>query len=180
MKPNILLLAIILLITETFNLNGQDRNDHQKSCSKKVVYVNENPKIGAIWELPSTSKKVVYNKINYYLYKGRYYRTLQGKHILVAPPKGLRINALPSGYDSLTLGLDSFYYYEGVYYASSLELGGFEVINAPIGTTINKLPRDAEVVIYQGKIGYIYLGVLYREIQKNHGDAYEVVGRLEN
>ena len=176
----IVLLSGMVLLAGTLGANAQYKKNHKKFSNKKVVYANKSPKVATIKYLPKTSKKVVYKKSNYAFYKGRYYKTLQGKHIVVAPPRGLRIKVLPVGFIRIALGPHHYYYYEGVYYRDVEETDEFEVVDAPIGAMVDEIPFDAEVVVYDGKVYYEYLDILYKKVETPEGDAYEIVGQLED
>ena len=128
--------------------------------------------------LPKASKKVVFKNADYTFYKGKYYRNMQGRYILVSPPTGLRVNVLPVGFVTIHIGRDYYYYDEGVYYRE-IE-NEYEVVNPPVGAIVFDLPVDAEVVIYEGKVYYEYFDILYKKVETPKGDAYEIVGQLED
>ena len=176
----IVLLSSMVLLAGTLGTNAQFKKNNKKFSSKKIVYANKSPKVATIKYLPKASKKLVYKKSNYAFYKGRFYKPVNGRHIVVAPPHGLRIKVLPVGFVRIVLGPHRYYYYEGVYYRDVEETDEYEVVDAPIGAMVDELPLDAEVVVYDGKVYYEYLDILYKKVETPEGDAYEIVGQLED
>lgn len=63
-----------------------------------------------------------------------------------------------------------YYYDQGVYYVESD--GGYTVVQAPVGATVNTIPSESEqVVINETTTNYYYGGVYYEK----DGEEYEVV-----
>ena len=176
----IVLLSSVFLLVGTLSTVAQSKKKRKKISSKKVVYVNKSPKITAIRHIPNSSQKITHKKSNYSLYKGKYYKTVEGRHILIAPPKGLRISRLPVGFIKINVGNMYYYHCEGVYYREVPDYNQFEVVEAPIGSLIYSLPQDAEVVIYNDKVYYEYHTVLYKKVETQQGEAFEVIGNLND
>tara|TARA_R110002074_G_scaffold215713_5_gene385531 strand:- start:1081 stop:1629 length:549 start_codon:yes stop_codon:yes gene_type:complete len=176
---NIVLLSSMIFLIGALRTNAQSNKKYKKISAKKVVYVNKSPNVSAVRYLPKATKKITYKKTNYNFYNGRFYKTVQGNHIVVSPPKGLRIKVLPVGFISFIVGSTRYYHYEGIYYTYLAGIDEYEVVNAPIGSLIKDLPNDIEVVVYKGKVYYEYHNVLYKKVEMQDGDAYEVVGQLE-
>ncbi len=87
---------------------------------------------------------------------------------------------MPLGHSRIALGTRQYYYYEGVYYRDATVSNEYEVVDAPLGAIVDDIPADAEVVVYDGKVYYEYLDILYKKVETLEGDAYEIVGQLED
>ncbi|MFZ5587548.1 MAG: DUF6515 family protein [Thermodesulfobacteriota bacterium] len=82
----------------------------------------------------------------YYYHHGYYYRPYpRGGYVVVRPPVGLFIAALPIGFATLTLGGMTYYSYAGVYYRPAP--GGYVVVDPPAGYVA--APPPPPVVVHQ-------------------------------
>ena len=79
--------------------------------------------------LPRAHHKVVHRGKTYYFTGGRFYRANKGAFISIAAPIGAIIPALPNGYVTVSVGLNRYYYYAGVYYRAAAQ--GFVVTEQP-------------------------------------------------
>jgi len=92
-------------------------------------------------------------------YKNRYY------------PIGYRLNTLPRGYLSFSLGSGRYYYQSGLYYRR--HGSSYVVVQAPIGAYINVLPYGYRT-FYLGGIPYFYASGVYYNWNDRYR-SYQVV-----
>ena len=92
------------------------------------------------------------------------------------PAFGLRVNILPFGYNSIYIGHNPYYYYQGVYYRP-YNAGGYQVTAPPLGAKVSRLPAGAKTQVIDGQKYYELGGTFYQEQidAKNHL-SYKVVG----
>lgn len=148
------------------NLGRVNRNDAQ--------FKKQTTKVTATRQKPANSEPVVYNNRTYQYNNGRFYAENNGRYIQTAPPSGVRINRLPSGYARINFGNLLYYFFEGVFYSD--RSGYYEVVDPEIGTVVSALPAGYEKVVYNGETFYEYNGILYEKIGSGR---YRVVGFLE-
>lgn len=92
------------------------------------------------------------------------------------PSFGFRLSILPFGYYPFYLGINPYYYYQGVYYRPYTN-GGYEVIAPPLGATIKHLPSGAKATVINGQKYYELGGTFYKEqINAKNKLSYVVVG----
>lgn len=112
----------------------------------------------------------------YYYSAGYYYRPYMGYYTLVAPPIGIHVGVLPSGYWAFNFGAFPYFYFNGVFYRQNNS--GYEVVNAPVGAEVPHLPRGARVVVINDLKYYELDGTYYREIIKDNGQVrYQIAGK---
>lgn len=92
------------------------------------------------------------------------------------PSFGFRLSILPIGYSPFYLGINPYYYYQGVYYRPYTN-GGYEVIAPPLGATIKHLPSGAKATVINRQKYYELGGTFYQEqIDAKNKLSYVVVG----
>ena len=65
----------------------------------------------------------------------------------------------------------NYYYDEGVYYQPKDDGEGYVVVEAPVGATVSKLPKDTEKIVVEGETYYYFGGTFYVK----EGNEYKVV-----
>lgn len=105
-----------------------------------------------------------YNRYAYYNYRPYYpyYSPFRASVSIVA--------RLPFGAVALTLGGRPYHYYNGIYYAPYL--GGYTIVEPPMGVIVPVLPPNSVYVIIGGRPYYRYGGVYYMPLEDNR---YQVV-----
>ncbi|WP_273444889.1 DUF6515 family protein [Neolewinella agarilytica] len=91
------------------------------------------------------------------------------------PPLGVRITSLPANLPYLRRGNNRYYLYQGIYY---LPVGSdvYEVVDAPVGAIIDRLPDDYETVELDGKVYYRLNETYYKAVLEANGNVvYEVI-----
>ena len=68
-----------------------------------------------------------------------------------------------------------YFYYYGIYYVSS-QVGGYEVVEAPLGARIDALPDGYEIFELDSKVYYRLDDNYYKAVVEPNGNVvYEVV-----
>lgn len=120
--------------------------------------------------------RVPFGGVDYYYRDGLYYRWINDRYYVAAPPRHIRVTSIPSSYFSFTVGGISFYYSNGAYYNYN-PLGYYEVVDAPRGAIVPELPEyDVNTVMINGKTYLVYDNILYRPIVTAGGVQYKVMG----
>jgi hypothetical protein len=119
---------------------------------------------------------VAFGGLSYRYQGGYFYRPFGASFQLVFPPFGIRIGALPFGYQSFYVGPVPYYYYGGIYYRD-YPGNGYEVVKPPLGAVVSQLPAGAKVTVIDGNKYYELNGTFYEETITPAGDLqYTVVG----
>lgn len=118
---------------------------------------------------------------DYRYYNGRYYRPSNGSYVVVAPPRGIRVNVIPRNYLTIMVGRNPFFYYEGVYYRQVPTSNEYEVVDAPMGAIVPELPQDdVRAVVINGKTYFEYDNILYKAVVTQDGVQYKVMGTISD
>ncbi|MBT29691.1 MAG: hypothetical protein CMO01_08510 [Thalassobius sp.] len=162
---------------KTITIDSKSKNNSPaiKANKTQVNYRKSNPQVIAKRD-DGSLKSVSHNNRSYYYDRGVFYNKNNNNMVKTAPPVGLRLNVLPSGFLTINFGNSAYFYFEGVYY----ERYGNEYVVAepPVGAIVYALPADYEKVEIDGIVYYEYNSVLYSRIRINGELAYEVVGYL--
>ena len=73
------------------------------------------------------AQKVNHNGIDYYIIDGIWHTKFKKKYILRQPPKGARLNFVPEGGKTVTMGGKKYYKSNGIFY-KKLKEGSYEVV----------------------------------------------------
>lgn len=116
---------------------------------------------------------------DYSYYNGHYYRPQNGTYVIVAPPRGIRVNMIPSNFLTIMVGRRPYYYYDGVYYKQDPTVNDYEVVDPPMGAIVPELPQeDVRAVVINGKTYFEYDNILYKAVVTNEGVQYKVMGTI--
>lgn len=122
-------------------------------------------------------KAIKYNNVTFRVKNGRYYKAVGAKHLLVAPPVGLRVKSLAKRSVIFTFRNINYYCSRGVIY-KILNNSEFEVVKAKKGMIVPELPEvGVTKTIIDGETLYIYDGMIYKPVPTKKGVWYEVLGR---
>ena len=104
--------------------------------------------------LPERHFDVVWNNQHYFWdYGGGYYLAQpDGEYVVVQPPVGVLVPALPDGATPAEFGPTTFYYLDGTFYVP--QPNGFAVVNPPPGIEVATLPSGASQVVINGVVAY--------------------------
>ena len=120
---------------------------------------------------------VPYRGINYRYQSGYFYRPYGNYFQVMAPPIGIRINILPSGYRQFNIGNNPYYYYNNTYYKPYAN-NTYEVVDAPMGASLPSLPTNSKAVVINGQKYFENEGTYYQEEIRNNNEMwYVVVGK---
>ncbi|MDF1551163.1 MAG: DUF6515 family protein, partial [Bacteroidales bacterium] len=144
--------------------------------SKVVVVKRRNPRI--IKTLPIGYSTYVYRRNNYFFHNGYFYRNQNNAYTIIAPPRGIRIKTLPVGYRKIIMYKKPHFYYKGTFYR---EINGeYESVEPEIGAIVPDIPLEiAEEVVVDNVSCYEIADFLYKSVDSDEGNQYEVVGQLE-
>lgn len=125
--------------------------------------------------MPSNAIVINHHGVGYHVHHGVYYRQTAGGYVVVRPPYGFRLRALPIGYRSIHIGLHPYYYYGGVYY---IEIDNqYEVVQAPENCVRKQLPSEYKKVIVDNKVYYLNNGSYYeKQIAENGDELFYNIG----
>lgn len=186
MKSKIIALIVIIAFGTFYTAEAQRRV--KRFRGKKVVVVKPRPGLRparvvvkprprTLVRLPNTARRVVFRNTTYHIVNGFYYIPRDGVFLRVIPRPGLRVATIPGTIFRFTLRGTVFAYANGVYYLPIED--EYEVVAPPLGATIPELPDDAETVEIDGRIYYEHNNALYKLVQTSNGDAFEIIGHLD-
>ena len=119
------------------------------------------PRIGQVVpRLPGAHTRLTYRDLDFYYYRGRFYRPGGTGYLIVPTPVGARFSALPYGATRVQVGVSIFYHHSGVFFTQAE--AGYEVVAAPVGATVHMLPVGYSVMEFDGEELYVCDGVFYR------------------
>jgi len=68
-----------------------------------------------------------------YFSKGLFYTRMDERYAVIPPPPGALVPSLPAGYTTITVGPDTFFIVEGIYYRQVPGMDkGYEVVPSPV------------------------------------------------
>ncbi|RIV23950.1 hypothetical protein DYU11_13380 [Fibrisoma montanum] len=127
--------------------------------------------------LPRSATVIHYQRVSYRYVNGIVYRPVGRTFVVVPPPAGLLVPALPAGFVNIKIGGTPFYYHYGTYYVKPAGQLGYKVVPPPVGARVDSLPQGYGKVSLDGKTYYVLDGVYYQARVNEKGEvAYEVVG----
>jgi len=104
---------------------------------------------------------ILFNNQNYfYDDDGNYYQQQDGDYMVVQPPVGAIVAALPPGVATVVAGPTTYYYLDGVFYVA--QDNSFAVVNPPAGIVVPDLPSGANQVVVNGNVYYQFNGFNYQ------------------
>lgn len=108
------------------------------------------PSRGAVVDrLPKGHRIVRYKGQPYHFHKGVWYRPIGNRFMVVVPPPGLVVPALPADVVLMTIGGVSYYHYGGVYYVREPE--GYRVVEQPDEAAPVTDPVSTDLFVYPRK-----------------------------
>lgn len=84
-----------------------------------------------IAKLPRGYERVRYGGHDYYTSGSHWYRPQAGRYVLIAPPAGLRVNALPGKARIVNVGRERYYQIADVFYQRVGKGPQYRVVRAP-------------------------------------------------
>jgi hypothetical protein len=164
--------------SNTVVVRGGNREVRRYPRENTVIVTNRPER--RITEIHEGHHRVTYRGIDYSYDNGRYYRVNNGAYIVTAPPRGIRVSIIPSGFLTLMVGTLPYYYYGGVYYRE-IATDNYEVVDPPMGAIVPELPADdVRAVVIGGKTYFEYDNILYKTVVTSSGVQYKVIGTLDD
>ena len=104
---------------------------------------------------------ITYNHQNYvYDDAGNYYQQQGDDYVVVLPPIGAPVAALPPGVVTVVAGPTTYYFLDGVFYVA--QNNSFAVVSPPAGIIVPDLPSGANQAIVNGTVCYQFNGFNYQ------------------
>ena len=124
--------------------------------------------------LPDRHFDVFWNNQHYFwdYGDGFYLAQPDGEYVVVAPPIGAVVPALPYGAVQIPFGPTDYYYLDGTFYVQ--QGNGFVVVSPPPGIIVPSLPAGAVQVIFNGAVIYQFGGFNYNPTLQAGVTAYVV------
>lgn len=154
----------------------------------------------AIATRPRYSTTVVVTGTSYYYWGGVYYVRSGSRYVVVAPPPGAVVYAVPTYTTVVYVGTTPYYYADGAYYVATSEPAAqpeipedevleeseenppmteddhnYKVVGPPVDSTVPYLPDEAQENRINGKTYFVYEGTYYRPFVSDGDTIYQVV-----
>jgi hypothetical protein len=147
------LLVGVSLLAGVANADGRDDRDHRgQVLDHRYNHDHYYPARGyAVRSLPSGYYAARYRGSPYYFHGGVWYRPYGPRFLVVAPPIGIGIAALPPFYTTLYFGGVPYYYADDTYYLWRPERRVYEVTDPPPGSetaAAAPAPNNQDLFIY--------------------------------
>jgi len=127
-----------------------------------------------VHELPLSHRVIVINNQNYDYDDGGYYYLQQsdGDYVVVQPPVGAVVPALPDGVAPIVVGTTTYDYIDGVFYVAQDD--SFAVVNPPPGIVVPTLPTGAAQAVINGNVLFQFNGFNYQPSIQDGVTVYAV------
>ncbi len=119
--------------------------------------------------LPYGARTVVYSGATYYESDGIFFTAgvVPSAYVVVRPPIGVVVSALPSDYQVVVIDDQPYYVYDDTYYDMDLH-----VVEIPIGGYVDTLPPDCQVVDFGGETYFSFSGDFFRPFLRDGRTFY--------
>ncbi len=156
-------------------------NSPKKVKSKKIKHVHVHnkkyhhlPRRGSVVKVtPGGAVVIKHRGTNYRYHNGIWYKPHGNRFVVWRPYRGLRVRVLPPKHRVVVVQNRTYYYYNGTYYNSVEGADEYEVVEAPIGATVEALPEDYTTEEIDGEEFYVVDDVYYYYDEVEN--LYEVV-----
>ncbi len=182
MKKIILTTFSALLIVVSSSDFASAKSDKKSNVTtivnnKKVTIIKDSkPKV--VSKLPAKSVTMQFKGANIYKDGYKYYKKVDSKFVVIAPPIGLRVSIIPAIHTIFKFNNINYYCSEGVIYKAT-EDDQFEVVQPEVGMIVPELPEvNVREVNIDGTIYFEFEGLLYKQIPTESGLQYKVSGSL--
>lgn len=82
------------------------------------------------------------------------------------------LETLPSGFVTINVGDETFYYSNGIFYQKIIRDQKYAVAPAPVGAVVFRIPKGYQYVMMDGKAYYMYKGVYYKRVLEGYKVIY--------
>ena len=141
----------------------RDWDDHDVDVRRGGGFVDHGPvRISRgqhLHDLPHHVEVRFDNRVYFCDDDGNYYLQQGPDYVVVQPPIGVPLTALPPGTVAIPSGPTTYYYADGVFYVA--QGGGFAIVNPPPGIVVPDLPDGATQLVVNGNVCYQFNGFYY-------------------
>lgn len=81
------------------------------------------------------------------------------------------IDNLPQGFITIGVGIETYYYCDGVFYQKVIREQKYVIVPPPIGAVVFNIPQGYQLMLIDGVTYYEYQGVFYKHVL----DGYRVI-----
>ena len=173
----------------TNNAQAQHKKGHAKAHPKKAphkkgpvkhkahVRYAHLPRRGAVIStVPKGNIVVTHKGVKFKFHNGVFYKPKGATFVVVRPPCGLKIAALPAGHLCVVVKKKRYFYYYGTFYVKTAGVEEYEVVEAPVGAEVDALPEGYEISTVDGVEYYTLEDAKYQAVEKEDGTVmYQVV-----
>lgn len=177
MKKHLAFFLLICFALASQSLLAQPRRGERHDRDYHYAHYSSYPSFTFVAELPRGAVGLSIGNSRYHYYRGLYYRPHERGYIVVAPPVGIIVPALPPDVEVIIVGSRRYYYYEDIYY--SPRESGYEVVEKPGDAPAPKTTSSYEKIVIDGKTYYKKDEVYYKAAIDDKGEVmYEKVGQV--
>lgn len=106
------------------------------------------PRGRAVPELPRDARPERWRGSTYYFHAGTWYRPSRSRFVIVRPPIGLTIAALPPFYTTIWVGSIPYYYANDIYYIWRPALRRYVVVDPPRDAPVSTGSTASQLYVY--------------------------------
>lgn len=183
MKKQILLLASIVFLSasslQAQHRGGKAKHHHKSKFHNGVAqghdFYRGQPKV--MHHPPGHATYVRRDRGAYFYYRGVFYQSRGPGFVEVRPPIGFRVAILPPERTVIRIQHRRYFYFGGIFY-QRLAVGGYVVVEAPVGAIVDRIPSCCEEMSMGRDMYYRMNNTYYRRIasrQYPNGFGFEVV-----
>lgn len=88
---------------------------------------------------------------------------------------GQPIDILPQGYVTITVGDETYYYSQGVFFQKIMKDQKYLIVPPPIGAIVFSIPQGYQQILVNGMSFYEYQGVYYKQVLEGYKVIYPPV-----
>ncbi|MFI3262686.1 MAG: DUF6515 family protein [Rikenellaceae bacterium] len=179
------LFSLSIISTEnTFAQNSRKKTEvnkkNNKNNTKQTIKQVSKPKQVTVHTLPPKYVTVKHNGLTYYRSGSNYYKKINSKYVLVAPPVGLITTIANTVLKTIIHNNKTYYTSGGIIYQQKGN-NNYVVTQPEYGMIVPELPEvNVREVYVDGTIFFEFENVLYKQIPTSQGVQYQVVGTLNN
>jgi len=156
----------------------EEQHDFIRASRRDVVFRSAPPNVITRRDLPEGYSTYHHNNRDYYYHGGSYYDYNNRRYIGVVPPVGMHVRILPEGFRQVIAAAGTFFYSAGLFYSAVND--GYQIVDPPVGALVYDLPMDAEIVTLNGQMYYHFNSTLFQRVFTDQGQAFRVVGHLDD
>lgn len=134
----VVVLALMLLMPSAMALAADRDRDRGGHDNRRSYRYHDRPSFGLTLSFaPAHSYVVTQGRVRYYYYDGLYYSRTGSDYLLIPPPTGAVVSAIPVEYRPVVINGVTYYTDSGIYYVYTR--GGYQVVPQPL-TVVQPAP----------------------------------------